>query len=1371
MVGRTTWAHGDNTGSGQPRAFANVITSRDGTTTQTDYTESYRADADPDYVGEPYQAKGANQAQTVASISRGTFDTGTKAFTVNSSGDHWRELRVHGSTNTSGAILVSSFDSQSFEPVYLIPNKSTLDLDIRIGQGLLYRTATYVYTGSGFAPMTSVDYDYDGHGNLTQVWANNGSLTNHVYTNGRLTSTTSPEGIQTQYTYDLIGRIATTTKKGASAIGAWLTSGYIYPAQSDSTITNTYDGANNVTQAVVAGGTLSLTTSSLFDLAGRATSTTAPGGYVTSYGYSSGGRIVTTTLPGSATKIAETYLDGQAKSLTGTAQVAEYYSYRLDSTLSGFKVRDHWLASSGSPAWEADVWDWAGNPAQHWRRGGDNSYYCESKFYNAQGQLSYIWHGDGSANYCYEYDTLGVMVREGLDLNSNGVLDLNGTDRVTEHNYSYFIDGLGRATKQTINRAYATNNSSTPTTTSVHTELLSNLGTNLLSNVTDQDIYGNATYSSVMVDRANRRVITTVTAPDSITSAVAVSYNGLASEARDKTGRTMRTEYDALGRAYKSIDPRTGATTTVYVAGTSQVATLTDPANVVQVTYAYDSAGRVSSVKNALNKYAYTSYTSRGEVYHQWGDTVNPIEYGYDSYGRRTTLSTYRGDTGWTGATWPVSPGTADITTWNYQTATGNVLSKVDATGKTVSFTYTAANQVKTRAWARKLSDNVTLVTATYAYDPLTREQTGVTYNDGTPTVSYHYNRLGQSDSVTDATGTRTFSYNLSGTLELQYEDLPGFYDTRRVGRGYDTTTGTVGRYNRLYITNSAKGYDGYDENIGYDSVGRLNSIFNAFNYEYLPSSNLVKKLSQTAWGWNYSDNREYDASRDWLTRRNFVIAGTTQADFNLTQDILGRTTNINKTGAVFNCYGNTTQGLDTSNVYNDRSEVTSDVTKLGGTSTVLTGRNDAYAFDPIGNRTSVTQNGITSTYSPNALNQYDSRTVPGVFDVAGSAASGATITVNGSSTGVVRHGPYFFDPFNLSNNPTAVYAALTVSDGTTSSQLLAFLAPAAESFAHDADGNLTSDGRWDYTYDAENRLVSMQTHAALSPSVIPNANAQRLEFKYDYLGRRVEKIVKGGYNGTSYVTVTTDLHFLYDGWNLIHELDALNSLAKVRAHVWGLDLSGSLQGAGGVGGLLYTRDMATGAAYIPVYDGNGNILAMCSTGGTLAAITECDAFGKIIRSSGTWTNCVFGFSTKYTDVETDLVYYGHRYYSPSLGRFINKDPIEEQGGLNLYAFCLNNAINGWDYLGNDVISTSLGNGLWLFTNTDPTLNASGSGHVGVVPSDIGRGGAQMPGSGGTPPVVYIDKPQDSVSLGSIWGSWGSASGDGLLTPFMAKNK
>jgi len=59
-----------------------------------------------------------------------------------------------------------------------------------------------------------------------------------------------------------------------------------------------------------------------------------------------------------------------------------------------------------------------------------------------------------------------------------------------------------------------------------------------------------------------------------------------------------------------------------------------------------------------------------------------------------------------------------------------------------------------------------------------------------------------------------------------------------------------------------------------------------------------------------------------------------------------------------------------------------------------------------------------------------------------------------------------------------------------------------------------------------------------------------------------------------------------------------------------------------------------------------------------------------------------YRFSTKYFDDETELYYYGYRYYSPELGRWLIRDPIEERGGINLYGFIGNDAINKWDYLG-----------------------------------------------------------------------------------------
>ena len=156
----------------------------------------------------------------------------------------------------------------------------------------------------------------------------------------------------------------------------------------------------------------------------------------------------------------------------------------------------------------------------------------------------------------------------------------------------------------------------------------------------------------------------------------------------------------------------------------------------------------------------------------------------------------------------------------------------------------------------------------------------------------------------------------------------------------------------------------------------------------------------------------------------------------------------------------------------------------------------------------------------------------------------------------------------------------------------------------------------------------------------------------------------------------------MYDGWNLIQETTTTDSGESTEYYVWGLDLSGSLQGAGGIGGLLM-RQMDSGE-FLYLYDANGNVgqLVDASTG-SLAAQYEYDPFGNTIVANGSEAGSnPFRFSTKYFDEETGLSYYGYRYYSPELGRWINRDPIKEDGGLNLYGFVGNGPINKFDLLG-----------------------------------------------------------------------------------------
>jgi RHS repeat-associated protein len=170
----------------------------------------------------------------------------------------------------------------------------------------------------------------------------------------------------------------------------------------------------------------------------------------------------------------------------------------------------------------------------------------------------------------------------------------------------------------------------------------------------------------------------------------------------------------------------------------------------------------------------------------------------------------------------------------------------------------------------------------------------------------------------------------------------------------------------------------------------------------------------------------------------------------------------------------------------------------------------------------------------------------------------------------------------------------------------------------------------------------------------------------------------------------TNDVRFVYDGWNLLAELNAQSS--KLRTYLWGLDLSGSAQGAGGVGGLLAVSDQSTinnqPSSHFAVFDGNGNVAGLVNAAdGSISADYEYGPFGEVIRSTGPMAKAnPFRFSTKYQDDESDLLYYGYRYYNASTGRWLNRDPLQEKGGLNLYANVGNNPINSVDPDGRGVV-------------------------------------------------------------------------------------
>jgi RHS repeat-associated protein len=212
---------------------------------------------------------------------------------------------------------------------------------------------------------------------------------------------------------------------------------------------------------------------------------------------------------------------------------------------------------------------------------------------------------------------------------------------------------------------------------------------------------------------------------------------------------------------------------------------------------------------------------------------------------------------------------------------------------------------------------------------------------------------------------------------------------------------------------------------------------------------------------------------------------------------------------------------------------------------------------------------------------------------------------------------------------------------------------------AYDRNGNLLTNGVWSYAYDAKDRLTDVWSNGVWVLSNAYDANARR--------------VVKRTQEGTRY--------FLYDGWNLIQETFVTSiGETNVTHYVWGKDLSGSFQGAGGVGGLLAA--LRGSEVFIPSYDNNGNIISYSDSEGVSICELRYDAYGVVSSIIGININVSFQFSTKYYDGEIELLYYGFRFYTPIAGRWLNRDPIGESDCLNLCLFVWNNGLFGIDCFG-----------------------------------------------------------------------------------------
>ena len=317
-----------------------------------------------------------------------------------------------------------------------------------------------------------------------------------------------------------------------------------------------------------------------------------------------------------------------------------------------------------------------------------------------------------------------------------------------------------------------------------------------------------------------------------------------------------------------------------------------------------------------------------------------------------------------------------------------------------------------------------------------------------------------------------------------------------------------------------------------------------------------------------------------------------------------------------------------------------------GSTATLV--RTDDITYDANGN---ITQYGNT-TYVYDKLNRLTrennkalDKTIIWSYDVSGNIISRKEYAYGGASLG----------------SPTATY---TYTYGNTwKDQLLSF---GGNSITYDYAGNPTNYKGATLTW----------TRGRLLASYKPSGSSYTTTMQYDANGIRCSKTIP-----TS--TQPNVFRYVYDGNNLVRETKSgASSYTKTFLY--------NSQGIVGfaIGSTVYTYRKNLFGDIIAIYQG-----------ATKKAAYLYDAWGNCTitqDTDGIGTANPFRYRGYYWDNDLQLYYLMSRYYDPATGRFINADSLEHLdpetiGGLNLYAYCLNNPVMGVDPNGTVIsIATAL---------------------------------------------------------------------------------
>jgi RHS repeat-associated protein len=583
----------------------------------------------------------------------------------------------------------------------------------------------------------------------------------------------------------------------------------------------------------------------------------------------------------------------------------------------------------------------------------------------------------------------------------------------------------------------------------------------------------------------------------------------------------------------------------------------------------------------------------------------------------------------------------AQRVTQYYHDPAGNLTDLVDANGNRTHWEYDTENRIAKKSYADDSSytyqydgagnlkyrtDAKQLVT-TYDYDAA-NNLIGISAPGLFP-IGFSYDQLGRRIGMTDETGTTTYGYNLAN--ELTTTDGPWENDT--ITLSYDA----LGRATGRSINNAGANI------LVFDDYGRPQTVTNplgAFTYTYpTPISTVVESITASAGpSTNFS---YYAATGDQRLKEMWHKsgAGETISRFDYEYDVLG---SIRK----WTQQAGTTPAQAFTFDYDPARQLNSAVLADANGAAL---KSYSYDYDRGGNRIGEAIDlGVTKEV-PNHLNQLTTRQGgTGVLPIRGRTDEPALVTVNGKSAATNADNSFEARiEVVAGSNPVTIVATDAKGNATTNHYDIVATGSGNVSLTYDLNGNLTGDGTRTFEWDPLDRLTAITN------------GSHRSEFTYNGAGQRVIIVEKD--DGA----VTSTKRLISVGVEIAEERDPNNNVSK-RYYAQGEERSG---GDGSLMSYYYTRDHL------------GSIRELTDAGGVLHVRYDYDPYGRRTKVSGDM-DADFGFTGHYYHTASGVHLALSRGYDAEVGRWLNRDPIREKGGINVYGYVQNSPVNRVDPLG-----------------------------------------------------------------------------------------